>query len=338
MKALITGGAGFLGGKLTAALLEKGHEVRLLVRDPKVAARWQNTPVTVSVGDLGDLPSLERACEGMDWVLHTAGVISYNPQKAELMRRTNVVGTENIARAALAQKVKRFVHTSSTAAIGVNEDPQTPMTEASPFNARKLGLAYFDTKFDAERALLKEVDRGLDAVIVNPGSLLGPGDTRRYEKGYAGLIYKYRPPVLFHGGINFVDVADVVQGHLLALEKGRTGERYILGGENLSYGELIIRVNTILGRPSPKHYVPKSMMGVMAKGLRVLNLLGVDIHMTPELVRQVASWYLYVDSSKAQRELGYKSSRIDIAIASTIAWLKEIGRLPEEKTALVEKK
>lgn len=327
MKALVTGGAGFLGTKLTKALLDEGHEVRLLVRDPKTATRFQNAPVTVSVGDLGDAASLERACEGMDWVIHTAGLISYNPAKADLMYRTNVLGTQAVARAARNQKVKRFVHTSSTAAIGINEDPQARMNEDTPFNARKLGLAYFDTKYDAERELLKEVELGLDAVIVNPGSLLGPGDTRRYEKGYAGLIYKYKPPFLFHGGINFVDVNDVVKGHLLALAKGRTGERYILGGENLSYGDLIIRVNTILGRPSPKTYVPKAMMSSLAGALWVLNKMGIDIHMTPELVRQVASWYLYVDSGKAERELGYKPHRIDAALSSTIDWLKEIGRL-----------
>lgn len=325
MKALITGGAGFLGQKLARALLNEGHEVRLLLRNNKAIA--DDLKVSTAIGDLSDPVSLERACEGIDWVFHAAGLISYNPNKAELMRETNVVGTANIARAALRQKVKRFVHTSSTAAIGVNEDPHAVLNEDSPFNARKLGLAYFDTKFDAERELLKAAEKGLDAVIVNPGSLLGPGDTRRFEKGYAGLVYKYNPPVLFHGGINFVDIDDVVRGHLLALQKGRTGERYILGGENLSFGELIIRINAIIGRPAPKHYVPVVLMGAMANALRVLNAVGIDIHMTPELVRQVCSWYLFVDSSKAGRELGYKPHRIDRAVAGTIDWLKQLGRI-----------
>ncbi|HEY8279827.1 MAG TPA: SDR family oxidoreductase [Bdellovibrionota bacterium] len=328
MKALITGGAGFLGQKLAGALLKDGHEVRLLVRKARPASGTKDElPVTYAVGDLADKASLERACEGMDWVFHAAGLISYNPQKAELMRQTNVVGTRNVAVAALRAKVKRLVFTSSTAAIGVNEDPRGLLNEDSPFNARKLGLAYFDTKFDAERELLKVVDEGLDAVIVNPGSLLGPGDTRRYEKGYVGLVYQYNPLVLFHGGINFVDVDDVVRGHLLALEKGRKGERYILGGENLSFGELVIRINAIIGRPAPKRYMPVALMGLLSKGLRLLNVFGVDIHMTPELVRQVCSWYLYVDSSKAERELGYRPQRIDRAIAGTLDWLKSIGRL-----------
>lgn len=324
-KILITGGAGFLGQKLARALLDEGHEVRLLVR--KARGSGPEPRLSYAQGDLADEDSLERACEGIDWVFHAAGLISYNPKKAELMRITNVDGTRSMAEAALRQKVKRFVFTSSTAAIGVNEDPRALLNENSPFNARKLGLAYFDTKYDAERELLKVVEKGLDAVIVNPGSLLGPGDTRRFEKGYAGLVYKYNPRVLFHGGINFVDVEDVVKGHLLAREKGRTGERYILGGENLSFGELIIRIDAIIGRPPPKRYVPVAAMGLLAGGLRVLNAFGVDIHMTPELVRQVCSWYLYVDSGKAERELGYRPSRIDRAIAGTIEWLKSIGRI-----------
>jgi dihydroflavonol-4-reductase len=284
-------------------------------------------PVSFVVGDLGNEASLDEACRGMDWVFHAAGVISYNPRKADLMYRTNVLGTRAVAEAALRQNVKRLVYTSSTAAIGVSTDPATPMTEETPFNARHLGLAYFDTKHDAEQELLKVVKNGLDAVIVNPGSLLGPGDTRRYEKGYVGLIYKYQPPVLFHGGINFVDVQDVVQGHLLALEKGRRGERYLLGGENLSFGDLICRVNAILGRSSPKRYVPRKFMGALALGIRGLNLFGIDIHMSPELVRQVSSWYLYVDSGKAERELGYRPHRIDRAISGTVEWLKAEGRI-----------
>jgi dihydroflavonol-4-reductase len=325
MKAMITGGAGFLGQKLARALVAEGHEVRLLARNPQAVV--SDPPITVVKGDLGDEKSLEAACEGMDWVFHAAGLISYNPAKDELMRQTNVVGTANVARAALRQKVKRFVQTSSTAAIGVNTNSRATLNEESPFNARSLKLAYFDTKFDAERELLKIVEQGLDAVIVNPGSLLGPGDTRRFEKGYAGLVYKYNPRVLFHGGINFVDVDDVVRGHLLAALKGRTGERYILGGENLSFGELIIRIDTILGRKPPKRYVPTALMGTLAGVLRVANAMGLDIHMTPELVRQVCTWYLYVDSSRAINELGYKPQRIDRSIAGTIDWLKAIGRI-----------
>ena len=323
MKALVTGGAGFLGKKLCAALKAEGMEVRALARKlPSI-----EDGLNYVLGDLSDEKSLERACEGMDYVFHTAGLISYNPDKRDLMYRTNVLGTKAIASAALRCGVKRFIHTSSTAAIGVNEDPAMALDEASPFNARKLGLAYFDTKFDAEQELLKIVEQGLDAVILNPGSLVGPGDTRRYEQSYPGLIYKFKPPVLFHGGINFVDVNDVVRGHLLALQKGKKGERYILGGENLSFADFIHRTNLIIGRKSPKYFVPQSMMGFLALLLAGLEKMGLHIHMTPALVRQVTSWYLYVDSSKAKRELGYSPKPVDQGIRDTLTWLKELKRI-----------
>ncbi len=325
-KVLITGGSGFLAEKLVRRLASEGHSLRLLVR--KAPSEVTKLPGCEYVfGDLAEPAKLRQACQGMDWVIHTAGLISYNPAKAELMRITNVEGTKNVAQAAHEIGVSRFLHVSSTAAIGISENREHPMNEETPFNARSLGLAYFDTKYDAEQELLRVVDKGLNAVIVNPGSLLGPGDRRRYEKGYAGLIYKYRPPVLFHGGINFVDVEDVVRGSLLALEKGRRGERYILGGENLEFGELIRRVNAILGRPSPSRYVPVQLMGTLSVGLKILNKVGIDIHMTPELIRQVCKWYLFVSSAKAEKELGYKPHRIDAAVSSTIDWLKSLGRI-----------
>ena len=326
MKILITGGAGFLGQKLARALIADRHDVRILVRKPNMVADNSRAGTQI-VGDLGNPGSLAEACEGIDWVFHTAGLISYNPTKNDLMYQTNVLGTRAITAAAKHAGVKRFIHTSSTAAIGISEDPLAPMTEDSPFNAGHLGLAYFTTKLEAEQEVLKQVANGLDAVIVNPGSLLGPGDTRRFEKGYVGLIYKYNPPFLFHGGINFVDIEDVVRGHLLAAEKGRTGERYLLGGENLSFADLIRRVNAVIGRPSPKRFVPKSAMGFVSTMLRGMNKVGIDIHMSPELVKQVCQWYLYVDSSKAKKELGYNPHRIDSAVSGTIQWLKDLGKI-----------
>ncbi len=323
MKALITGGAGFLGVKLGKALLERGHTVRLLTRgkQPDLVG------AEVVIGDLGDKEALRHACEGCDVVFHTAGVISYNPQKNDLMFQTNVIGTRNIVEAALNAGIKRFIHTSSTAAIGVNENPEVLLNEDSPFNAESTGLAYFTTKYAAEQEVLAAVKRGLDAVILCPGSLLGPGDTRRYEQTYPGLIYKFNPRFLIHGGINLVDIDDVVKGHLLAWEKGRRGERYILGGENLTFAELITRTNKLIGREPPKFYLPRWLMGAAAAGIKIAILCGAKLHITPEIVRQTARWYLFVDSSKAQRELGYQPRFVDNAIAQTISWLKSIGRI-----------
>jgi dihydroflavonol-4-reductase len=278
-------------------------------------------------GDLGDLDSLRSACKGMDGVFHTAGLISYNPAKAPLLQAVNVEGTRSLLRAAQEMGVARFLVTSSTASIGVNENPDLLLTERAPFNAGDLGLAYFPTKKAAEDLVLAANGPRFEALSVNPGSLLGPGDTRRYEKGYAGLVYKYGPPCLFYGGINFVDVDDVVEGHWLAWKKGRAGERYILGGENLTYADFILRMNGILGRKSPSWYLPKSFMGMAAGALRLLNFMGVDLHMSPELIQQTCRWYLFVSSEKARTELGYKPGAVDRSLVETIRWLKDLGRL-----------
>ncbi|MCO5142000.1 MAG: NAD-dependent epimerase/dehydratase family protein [Oligoflexia bacterium] len=326
-EVLITGGSGFLGGKLAKAIRNKGHKVRLLVRSAEQQNKLADLADSFAIGTLENQGSLQKACEGIDTIFHCAGMISYNPEKRSQMHQVNVVGTRNIAQAAHDLGVKRFIFTSSTAAIGVNEDPEELLDETTVFNAKPLGLAYFDTKYEAEQELLKFVDKGLAATIVNPGSLLGPGDTRRYEKGYAGLIYKYNPRILFHGGINFVDIDDVVNGHLLAWEKGRVGERYLLGGENIGFGDLIIRMNILLGRKPPKQYVPLWAMGGLALGLKGLNAVGIDIHMSPFLVKQVCRWYLYVSSAKAKKELGYRPKIVDTALLKSIQWLKEIGKL-----------
>ncbi|NUM89446.1 MAG: NAD-dependent epimerase/dehydratase family protein [Bdellovibrionales bacterium] len=323
MRTVITGGAGFLGQKLAHALLAEGHRVRLLTRgkDPGIPG------AEPMAGDLADPASLVRAFDGCDAVFHTAGLVSYNPEKDALMHATNVMGTRNAVDAARRAGVGRFVHTSSTAAIGINYDPDRLMDETSPFNAQSLGMAYFTTKWEAEEEVRKGVAAGLDAVILNPGSLLGAGDTRRYEQAYPGLIYRFHPRLLVHGGICFVDVNDAVAGHLLAWKKGRTGERYILGGENLSFADLIRRTNAIIGRESPRAYLPLSLMGVAASAIRILQKCGLHLHITPELVKQVCTWYLYVDSGKARRELGWRPQPIDRAIRETLDWLKGIGRI-----------
>lgn len=321
MRTVITGGAGFLGQKLAHALLAHGHKVRLLTRgaNPGISG------AEVVTGDLSDTESLLRAFDGCDAVFHTAGLISYNPEKDSLMHSTNVLGTRHVVDAARRAGVGRLVHTSSTAAIGINYDPKRLMDETTPFNAATLRMAYFTTKWEAEEEVRKGA--GLDAVILNPGSLLGPGDTRRYEQTYPGLIYKYNPRFLVHGGINFVDVNDVVEGHLLAWKRGRSGERYILGGENLTFADLIRRTCAIIGREPPRFYLPLSLMGAAAGALRLLQRCGLHLHITPELVRQVCTWYLWVDAGKAARELGWKARPIDRAVHETLDWLKSLGRI-----------
>lgn len=327
MKFLITGGSGYLGMHLAEALEADGHTVRLFMRSKPKHRYLEPLKAEHFYGDILSAEDLHKAMQGIDVVFHTAGVISYNPAKTELMINTNVTGTRNVCAAALKAGVKRLVFTSSSAAIGINQDKSKTMNEDTEFNARPMQMAYFDTKYDAEAEVKKAVEQGLDAVIVNPSSMIGARDTRRYENTYAGLIYRVNPPVLFHGGNNFVDIKDVTKGHLLAWQKGRTGERYILGGENVSFAELVHKTNRIIGRKSPRIYVPVSLMSLVALILRVLLFFGIDLHLTPQLVTKICRWYLYLDTSKAERELGYKPHSIDGAIKETLDWLKAEGRI-----------
>lgn len=327
MKILISGGAGFLGQRLARALVADGHEVRSLARRGKPQGDEAIAGVDYRQGDIFDPASLASAMAGVEVVFHCVGMISYDPRKAQDMQRINIEGTRLVAEAALKARVRRLVHTSSTAAIGVNYDPKKCLDENTPFNARALGMAYFDTKYDAEGELHKLRARGLDYVIVNPGSIIGAGDTRRYEQVYAGLIYKVNPRFLPPGGNNFVDIDDVVFGHIAAMKVGKTGERYILGGENLSFADLIIRVDGIIGRKPPWIRIPVWSMQIVAAILALLRIFGLRLHITPALVRQVGAWYLYVDSKKAERELGYKPRSIDQGLRETLDWLRAIGRI-----------
>ena len=301
-------------------LLRRNHQVRLLLR--KDAPHLQNIQAEKVYGDIFDIASLEKAMQGQDIVFHTAGMISYDPAKNDLLYQTNVVGTKNVVEAALKAKITKLVLTSSTAAIGINKDPSKIIDENFPFNAGNLGLAYFPSKYEAEQEVLKGVQRGLNAVIVNPGSIVGAGDRRRYAQCYPGMIYKFKPKYFIHGGINFVDVKDVVAGHILVMEKGRSGERYILGGENLSFANFIRKTNKIIGRKSPTRYIANFVMKFFSFALRILNVFGKKLHITPELISNVGTWHLFYSSDKAKRELGYQPHSVDNAIRETLDWLK----------------
>jgi dihydroflavonol-4-reductase len=327
-KVLLTGASGFLGVHIAPLLLQRGYALRALVREEGPHIDLDEMPtISKYKGDIDNLESLKRACAEVDAVIHTVGVISYNPAKNDLMHKVNVLGTRHVCEAALACGVKRVVITSSTAAIGFGTDPLKTLNEASPFNGYETGLAYFTSKYEAEREALSFIAKGLQVVIVNPGSLMGAKDRRRYEQSYPGLIYKFKPPFLVHGGINFVDVRDAALGHVLALEKGISGERYILGGENLEFGDLIKRVNRLIGRSSPKYYLPNFVIDGASFGLQVARALGREAHISPEIARRVIRWYLYVDSSKAMRDLGYRPNFIDGAIEQTIRWLRSEKRI-----------
>ena len=322
-EVLVTGGHGFLALHLIERLLKEGHRVRVLVRQKKPDSPLYQWKVDVYLGDILDSTSLTSAMKGCEVVFHTAGLVSYDPKQNEEMHKVNVEGTRLVGEAVLRIKVPRLIYTSSIAALGINHDPKVSLNEECSFNAQSLGLAYFDTKYGAEQELHKLKEQGLNYVVVNPSSILGPRDTRKKSSVYAGLIYRLNPTFAFPGGNNFVDVEDVVDGHMLAWEKGMLGERYILGGENLTFMGLINKTNKIIGRPAVQWQLFPSVLVFLSWILRILRRFGKKPPVTPELLRHMGTWYFYVDSSKAKRELGYNPKPVDAAIQKTLSWLKE---------------
>ncbi len=321
MNIFITGGTGFLGAHLVDALLGLGHRVRIGQRN--VATQSNANSTEYIQADILDKDSLRDAMSGIDAVFHVAGFVSYDPSKNQQMHNVNVLGTRNVGEIALELGVKRLVYTSSISALGINTNPNIQMNETHTFNAESSGMAYFTTKYGAEQELHRLKSKGLDYVIVNPGSILGPKDSRKKKQVYPGLIQRLNPPFAIPGGNSFVDIEDAVAGHLLAWKNGRCGERYILGGENLTLRELIDRTNRILGRRETRFCLPPWLMPLLAQGVRLARWMGKPITVTPELIRNMASWYLFVDSSKATQELGYTPHSIDGAITRTLEWLRE---------------
>jgi dihydroflavonol-4-reductase len=287
MRVYVTGGSGFVGSHVVRALREQGAEVR----DEFV--------------ELGDRAGLERAVAGCDAVFHVAALYSFNAPGREL-ERVNVEGTRNVVEACAAQGVRRLVHTSSAATCG--PVPERPATEEDSPPRRELSVPYKSTKIAAERLVLAAARDGLDAVVVNPTTPVGEGDRRPTPTGrmVCGVASgRYR--ALLDIGLNVVDVRDVAVGHALAFEHGRSGERYILGGVDLTLEELFAAIALLAGRPRPRLRLPQI-------AVRAAALFGLVNRHEARLSRLPA----YFSSAKAERELGYRAGPLEPALARAV--------------------
>ena len=247
MPIFVTGGTGFLGLNLVRLLLERGRQVRLLVRPASSRIGLDERAIEFVEGDVTDARSLREALRGCEEVYHVAGWVQVSPWGRSAAWRVNVEGTRNVCAAALAGGVRRVVHTSSIATIGRGTLAR-PADETTPWNLGAENIPYYASKVAAEEAVLEHVGRGLDAVIVNPTYLVGPWDVK--PSAGRALIYTARRRLRFfpsRGGINYADVRQAATGHLLAMERGRAGERYILGGENLTFEAYVCRIAAAAG-------------------------------------------------------------------------------------------
>lgn len=324
---LVTGATGFVGAAVVRALLARGERVRVLLRPESDSRNVEGLAVETRLGSLDDPASLARAVEGCRFLFHVAADYRLWVPDPAAMYRTNVEGTEALMRAALAAGVERIVYTSSVAVLGLRDD--APSDETTPSRIEDMIGPYKRSKFLAEervRALVAEA--GLPAVIVNPSTPIGPRDVKPTPTGRMIVEAALgRMPAFVDTGLNVVHVDDVAAGHLLALEKGVVGERYILGGENLTLAEILATVAVACGRKPPTVRLPIApLMPVALVSEGLARLTGREPFVTCDGLR-MARQRMWFSSEKAKRALGYAPRPAREAIVDAVAWFREAGYL-----------
>jgi dihydroflavonol-4-reductase len=324
MLAFVTGATGFVGSHVARALAGQGADLRLLVRtnsDPKNIA---DLKADLATGDLRDPASLEKAIAGCDIVFHVAADYRLWVRDPDDMYRSNVEGTRAILQAARKNGVRRVVYTSSVATMGFTSDGQSA-DENSPVSLDNMIGPYKRSKFMAEQVAIEAARAGLDVVIVNPTTPVGERDIKPTPTGRIVVDFlKKKFPAYVDTGLNLVDVTECARGHLAALEKGRSGERYILGGENLTLKQILDKLAAITGLPSPKVRVPY----VLALATGVVDeiftgrIRGREPRATIDAVR-MGRKKMFVSSTKAERELGWKVVPVDDALRRAAEWFRE---------------
>ncbi|CAH9018104.1 hopanoid-associated sugar epimerase [Candidatus Nitrosacidococcus sp. I8] len=325
MTSLVTGATGFVGSAVAKQLVNLGETVRVLVRPSSNRANLDNLPVEIFEGDLRDPKSLEKALQGCQSLFHVAAdyrLWSRNPQE---FYDNNVQGSKNILLAAAQTGVKRTVYTSSVAALGINPD-HSPADENTPSSLETMIGHYKRSKFLAEEEVKKLIKSlGLDVVIVNPSTPIGPQDIKPTPTGKViTMAASGKIPAYVDTGLNVVHVDDVATGHLLAFEKGKTGERYILGGENLYLQEILEIVARITNRNPPKVQLPHYIVlpiAYLVQGWAYLTY-GKEPMITIDSVR-MAKKHMFFSSKKAEQELGYTHRSAQEAIADAIHWFQD---------------
>jgi dihydroflavonol-4-reductase len=330
MKAFVTGATGFVGSHVARVLAEQGADLRLLVRSTSDPSNIAGLPAERVVGDLRDSGSLEKAISGCEVVFHVAADYRLWIRDPEQMYRSNVEGTRALLQAALKNGVRRVVYTSSVATMGFTSNGH-PADENSSVALENMIGHYKRSKFMAEQVAVEfgrnAAAGGMEVVVVNPTTPVGERDIKPTPTGRIVVDFlKKKFPAYVDTGLNLVDVRECARGHLAALEKGRSGERYILGGENLTLKQILDKLGAITGLPSPKVRVPYVVAlatGVVDE-LVTGRILGKEPRATVEAVK-MSRKKMFVSSGKAERELGWKLIPVDDALRRAVEWFRANG-------------
>jgi dihydroflavonol-4-reductase len=322
---LVTGGTGFVGAHVVRALIARGGAVRCLVRPQSRRSNLEGLPVEIVEGDLTDPRSLERAVAGAAAVYHCAADYRLWTRDPAELARSNVAGTDHLLRAASEAGVSRVVYTSSVGALGLTPDG-SPADERTPVWREEVVGRYKKSKYDAERVAESWAARGLPVVIVNPSTPVGELDVKPTPTGQMIVDFvNGRIPAYVDTGLNLIDVRDVALGHLLAAEKGRVGEKYILGHRNLTLKEILETLARLTGRPAPRVRLPHAVpLAAAAAATGWAYVTGRPPRVSLESVR-MSRHRMFFDAAKAVRELGLPQTPVEEALARAVAWFRERG-------------
>lgn len=327
MQVMITGATGFVGGNLLALLVERGFRVRCLVRGGKRPPLAPDRgDVELCQGDLRDLESVESCAAGCEVIFHVAADYRLWVPDPEVMYAINVEGTRNVLRAAAKVGVRRVIHTSTVGTLGIPSDGR-PGTEETPVRLQDMVSPYKRSKFLAEQEALRAAGEGLDVVVVNPSTPVGPGDIKPTPTGRIITDFlNRRMPAYVDTGLNLVHARDVAAGHILAMERGRSGEKYILGNENLTLREILELLASICGVLAPRVRLPRGPILAMAYLNEAVSRW--ITHREPRIpidgVRMAAK-KMFFDASKAVRELGMPQTPVRHALEDAVQWFRDNG-------------
>jgi dihydroflavonol-4-reductase len=317
---LLTGGTGFIGSHVARALAERGDELRVLTRRSSDLSALDGLEFERAIGSVTDRRAVRNAMTGVSRVFHVAGRTSLRKADREAVFDTNLRGSRIVFESALEAGVERVVHTSSAGAIGVAK-PKGTADESTPFDIGHLGITYVNSKHEAELEAMHAAAKGLDVVIVNPTFVLGPDDPTRTSMGLVRRFCLGQIPAYVAGALNVVDVRDVATGHLLADEKGESGERYILSGRNFTLDRLFADLARISGIDPPAVKLP---LRVAIAGADAASRVGLRMG-SPEEVLSASLWWTY-RNTKAKRDLGFAPRPHEQTLEDAVEWqLAQLG-------------
>ncbi|MDQ3337440.1 MAG: NAD-dependent epimerase/dehydratase family protein [Myxococcota bacterium] len=319
---LVTGATGFLGEHLCRVLVEQGHTVRGLARSR--SAILAELGVEHVRGDVLEGPELDKALAGTDAVFHLAGAVSRDPDDAQRMMRLHVDGTRRVLERMAAAGIKKMVLASTSGTIGVSKD-EAILDENAPYAEEIVsGWPYYASKIYQERLAFEHGERlGIDIIAVNPSLLLGPGDRRLSSTGDVRKFIKRKIPVVPEGGINFVDARDAAAATAAALDRGRPGERYLLGGPNWTMKEFFARLGRVANVAPPRLKLPAKLNRWGASLVEELYRHRGKEPPVDRISVEMSEHFWWIDSSKAERELGFQARDPQLTLVDTVAYLRQ---------------